>query len=268
MVSSSRAGYGQIMSSQPTLSGRAGRIQITTADGPMGAYLARPAHGSHGAVIVCHQLFGVTPDITDVADRLAGLGYLAIAPDFYHRSGPDIALEATPEGRTRGFELLGQLGRAQVRTDIEATLAWLDGQQHQTSRTALVGMSVGGHIAYYAATQFPLPLAVVLYPTFLTSTDLPLGSPQPTLDLTAEITGRVLLVVGDQDSIVTAEQRNAITTRLQADKVRHEVVTIPGAGHAFFNQFAPTYHAAATSKSWHHIEQALAAHLRLSPDSR
>jgi carboxymethylenebutenolidase len=39
-------------------------------------------------VIVAHELFGVNPDIRGVADDLAAAGYLAIAPEFYHRDAP------------------------------------------------------------------------------------------------------------------------------------------------------------------------------------
>lgn len=222
----------------------------------MGAYRARPAGArAKGAVIVAHQLFGVTPDITGIADRLAGLGYLAIAPDFYHRSEPDVALEATGEGRARGFELLGEVTRATVRDDVQATLSWL--RDHRAGRTAMVGVSVGGHLAYYAATRFPFAATVALYPTFLTGTELPLGRPEPTLDLTAGISGRLLMIVGDQDHIITAEQRHAIAARLAADGVRHEIRTLQGASHAFLNPHTPSYDKAATEESWRHIEKAL-----------
>ena len=63
-------------------------IEIPVADGTtLPAYLARPAADPAGptGVIVAHELFGVNPDIRGVADDLAGAGYLAIAPEFYHR---------------------------------------------------------------------------------------------------------------------------------------------------------------------------------------
>jgi len=63
-------------------------VEIPVSDGStLPAYLARPAHATTG-VIVAHELFGVNPDIRGVADDLAAAGYLAIAPEFYHREAP------------------------------------------------------------------------------------------------------------------------------------------------------------------------------------
>ena len=64
-------------------------IKIPVTTGPA-ARLPGPARGSGSGpaptgVIVAHELFGVNPDIRGVADDLAGAGYLAIAPEFYHR---------------------------------------------------------------------------------------------------------------------------------------------------------------------------------------
>lgn len=62
-------------------------IQIPVADGTgLPVYLARPAaRPAPVAVIVAHELFGVNPDIRRVTEDCAAAGYLAIAPEFYHR---------------------------------------------------------------------------------------------------------------------------------------------------------------------------------------
>ena len=58
-------------------------------------------------MIVAHELFGVNPGIREVADRLAEAGYLALAPEFYHRSAaPGRWLERDDAGRAEGFALL------------------------------------------------------------------------------------------------------------------------------------------------------------------
>jgi carboxymethylenebutenolidase len=53
------------------------------------------------------ELFGVDAGVRDVCDRLAGLGVVALAPDFHHRTAPGSELSRDPAGRERGFELLG-----------------------------------------------------------------------------------------------------------------------------------------------------------------
>lgn len=89
----------------------------------MAAYLARPATpGRYPNVLVGFELFGVTEYVRGVAERLASLGYNALAPDFYHRLGHHIELIEDAEGRSRGFELLAGIQRDGVRRDAQAAI--------------------------------------------------------------------------------------------------------------------------------------------------
>lgn len=148
----------------------------------MPAFLARPAQpGIYPNVIVGFEMFGVTGYIRSVAERIAALGYNAVAPDFYHRLGERIDLPPTVEGRERGLQLLQNTDRDGVRADVRALLGYLASRDGGTERTAMVGLSVGGHIAYYAATQLPLAAVAVFYPGWLTDTGIALSRPEPTL---------------------------------------------------------------------------------------
>src|SRR3954464_8668742 len=55
---------------------------------PLPAYVARPkGRGRHAAIVVVNEIFGIHDYIKDICRRLAKLGYVAIAPDFFYRSG-------------------------------------------------------------------------------------------------------------------------------------------------------------------------------------
>src|SRR5437879_1419620 len=141
----------------------------------MDAYMARPqASGSYPGVIVGFELFGVTSYIRQMVDRIAQLGYVALSPDFYHRSSPGIELEATAEGRARGFELLHQFTRQHAISDVHAVMTYLR-EEEKCSKIGIIGFSVGGHIAYLAATQFDIKATVAFYPGWLTTQDIPLS---------------------------------------------------------------------------------------------
>lgn len=101
------------------------RVDITLVDGDsMGAYVARPtSDGPHPGVIVAMELFGVSAHVRDVCERLASLGYLAVAPDFHHRIAPGVELAEDQDGRARGFELLQQMTRPHVLADVHAAIA-------------------------------------------------------------------------------------------------------------------------------------------------
>lgn len=230
-------------------------VAIPVADGTtLPAHLARPAAGhAPVGVIVAHELFAVNPDIRGVIDGLAGAGYLAIAPEFYHRhAAPGRWLERDDEGRQAGFDLLHRLGRDDAVADVAACIEWLLADPG-IDRVAMIGFSAGGHLAYLAAARLPIGQTVVLYGGWLPGTDIPLSQPTPTLDLTPSITGRVLYLVGEDDSLIDAGPRGQIQAALDAAGVDHELVVYPGTGHAFFWPGTPAFNAVARDDAWARI---------------
>ncbi|EWM19427.1 LOW QUALITY PROTEIN: carboxymethylenebutenolidase, partial [Kutzneria sp. 744] len=133
---------------------------------PMSAYLAQPTEpGPRATVLVGFELFGVTDYVCAVADRVAALGYTAVVPDFYHRSGRRIALPTTADGRTRGFELLSEVtpGTASIATSKPCSTSC-------PARTPWSGLSVGGT----SATTPPPGSRSLPWPR-----SIPAGSPTP-----------------------------------------------------------------------------------------
>jgi carboxymethylenebutenolidase len=219
---------------------------------PLG-YLSRPeAPGEHPGVIVGMEMFGVTQWVRDVTDRIAGLGYVAIAPNLYRRVDGVTELPQDEGGRRRGFELVAQLTREQVLEDVRLS-------RDVTGASAIVGFSFGGHVAYLAATQLPFEATVVFYGGWLTSGDIPLGRPEPTLTLTPGITGELLYLVGEQDHAVPAADRAQIAAALEAAGVRHEFVVYPRVPHGFFCDARETFDPVAAEDAWERVTRLLAS---------
>jgi len=236
-------------------------IKIAVEDGTtLPAYLARPARApAPVGVIVAHELFGVNPDIRGVADDLAGAGFLTIAPEFYHRDAtPGRWLERDDAGREEGFGYLHRLRRDQALADVAAGLEWLRSQP-RIERVGVIGFSAGGHLSYLAACRLPVSRTAVLYGGWLPSTDIPMSQPIPTLDLTPGITGRILYLVGEDDTLIDAGQRDQIRAALAAAGVVHELVSYPGVGHAFFWPGTPPFNQEARDDAWRRIMELLAA---------
>jgi carboxymethylenebutenolidase len=236
-------------------------IKIGVQDGTtLPAYLARPAADlAPTGVIVAHELFGVNPDIRGVADDLARAAYLSIAPEFYHRdAAPGRWLERDDAGRQEGFGYLHKLGRDQALADVAAAMSWLRSEPG-IERVALVGFSAGGHLSYLAACRLPVSRTAVLYGGWLPSTDIPMSQPTPTLAETPGITGRILYLVGEDDALIDAGQREQIRAALAASGVKHELVSYPGVGHAFFWPGAPPFDATARADAWGRILKLLAS---------
>lgn len=232
-------------------------VLIPTAAGqPMSGYLARPRQvGSGRAVIVGMELFGVSAHVRDVCDRLAALGHVALAPDFYHRVAPHTELAADDDGRARGFTLLRQLTRADVLADFRATIDYL--RERELTLAGTVGLSVGGHLAYLAATALDIPATVVLYGGWIPTTELPIGRPEPTITGTPAITGRVLVLVGENDPVVPPAHRREIAAALRSGDITHELVEYPGAGHAFLCDRREGYHHESARDAWTRIDRFL-----------
>ncbi len=236
-------------------------IKIPVEDGTtLPAYLARPAAAPAATgVIVAHELFGVNPDIRGVADDLAGAGFLAIAPEFYHRdTAPGRWLERDDAGRQEGFCYLHRLGRDQALADVTAAMEWLRSEPG-IDRVALVGFSAGGHLSYLAACRLPVDRTAVLYGGWLPGTDIPMSQPTPTLDLTPGITGRLVYLVGEDDALIDAGQREQIRAALASAGVDHEVVSYPGVGHAFFWPGTPAFNGEARDDAWRRVVELLAS---------
>jgi len=236
-------------------------VQIRVADRTtMPAYLARPpADQASTGVIVAHELFAVNPDIRGVADGLAEAGYLTIAPEFYHRDAPPGRwLERNDAGRQEGFDLLRRIQRHQALADVAACISWLRSQS-VIERVAMIGFSAGGHLSYLAACRLPISRTAVLYGGWLPTTDIPMSQPAPTLDLTPGISGRIVYLVGEEDTLIDAGQRSQIHAALRKAGTEHQLVSYPGTGHAFFWPDTPAFSQQARDDAWSRILAMLAS---------
>lgn len=88
---------------------RTEHVDIPVGDRPpMAAYIARPtAPGPFPGVLVGMELFGVDAGVRNVCDQLAGLGFVALAPDFHHRTAPGSELPRDPAGRSEASNCWG-----------------------------------------------------------------------------------------------------------------------------------------------------------------
>lgn len=239
-------------------------VDIDVGEGTrMGGYVARPTGpGPFPGVVVAMEMFGLSAHVREVCERLATLGFVALAPDLNHRTAPGVELAEDATGRERGFELLHQQTREQVLRDVAASIDQLHADGN--AAVGMVGLSVGGHVTYLAATEFDLPAFAVVYGGWLPTTDIPLSRPAPTLARTSQITGRLLILVGEDDQIVPPAHRREIAHALDTAGVRHEITTYPGVAHGFLSDRRTTYNPTAAHDAWERIHRLLTAELPLA----
>jgi carboxymethylenebutenolidase len=207
-------------------------------------------------VVILAELFGITPHVLAVCDRLAAEGFHVVCPDQYHRTPGATVLPEDDAGRAAGFAALGAATRDQFVADVAAAAALATGGH--PSQCGLLGLSVGGHLGFVAATRLPLARIALAYPGWLTTATPPVATPRPAIDDLDKITGSVLLVVGEDDFLVTAAEQQVLSERLSAQG--HDVVSYPGVGHGYLSPGRSTYDEAAAEDTWRrvitHLHQA------------
>jgi carboxymethylenebutenolidase len=217
-------------------------LTLKVEDGTsMAAYLARPDDKNmHPGIIVLQEAFGVNSNIRSVANRLAEQGYVAIAPELYHRTAPGF------EGDYKDFASALPHARAvnvaNAEADLRATFAWLHTQPSVVSDQIFsVGFCMGGKISFLANSLFPLRAAISFYGG---------GIAPDLLDRAATLNGPMLLIWGGLDKHINQEHRLAVTAALQAQGKTFVNVEFSNADHGFFCDERSAYQPQAARQSW------------------
>ena len=135
-------------------------IKLTTADAhTLGSYRADPAGTPKGGMIVIQEIFGVNHHIRAVCDRLAALGYVAIAPAVFDRFVRDFECGYTPDEIAHARSYLGNLNWDKMILDMTAAKDELKG----AGPIGVIGFCMGGTAAFLAATRIPGVAAAVSY---------------------------------------------------------------------------------------------------------
>ena len=221
----------------------AGDVSIPTAQGAIPGYRAAPANvsGKLPVVLVVQEIFGVHEHIRDVARRFAKLGYLAVAPELYHRQG-DVAKLATIDAIR---EVVGKVPDAQVLSDLDASVSWAAANGGDSERLGITGFCWGGRIVWlYAAHQPKLKAGVAWYGRLV-------GDPtalQPRFPATiaGELKAPVLGLYGGQDQgipLASVEQtRQALAAASGNDaSAKSNIHVYDDAPHAFYADYRPSY---------------------------
>lgn len=227
-------------------------LEITTSAGEtMGAYLARPeGDAALPAILVFMEIFGINDHIRDVTRRVAAEGYVALAPDYFHRTGPGIELDYDEAGMAEGMKHLGQLEADQMIADVRDAIGALRARRDvRGGRIGAMGFCIGGHMTYLAACETDLRAAAAYYGGGIAAPQGPGGGPS-TISRTPGIRGRIQCYFGADDSMIPMEQVDAIREALADARVDHDVRVYEGVDHGFNCDQRASHDAAAAADAW------------------
>ena len=228
---------------------RVEKVTIATVDGPMDAYVARPAAPGRGpALVVAQEAFGVNEHIRDVCRRFARAGYVAIAPEIFHRAGRGLEI---PYGNMEpAMAQLALLTNDGIETDLAAALDYARGDSEVDAwRVGLVGFCIGGFVAFLGACRLDPAATVSFYGGGIVRARQGMLI-EPLLDEADAIDAPLLCLFGSEDGGIPAADVDAIRARLETRGIGGEVVVYEGAKHAFFCDMRPNFHPAAAARAW------------------
>jgi carboxymethylenebutenolidase len=214
-------------------------------------YLSVPASGSGPGVVVIQEWWGLVDHIREVCDRLAGEGFVALAPDLYHG-------ETTAEPDDAG-KLMMELDIERAAKDMSGAVDFLLGHDAvEGSKVGAIGFCMGGGLVLVLAARngAKVGAAVPFYGVFKGETP----------DLSG-ISCPVLGHFGEQDDFAPPEKarelEETITEQAGVDCTFH---IYRDAGHAFYNDDRPeAHHPEHAAKAWELTLNFLRANLEKQP---
>lgn len=193
-------------------------VTIPAAEGEMPAYLATPSGPRRRpGVVVLHDAIGMTQDLRNQADWIAGEGFVATAPDLFHWGGKTACLRAVVRDL--------QAGHGRTFHEVEATRAWLADHDACTGTIGVLGCSMGGGLALLLASGHGFTAASVNY-----------GMAPKDIDLDTLLAEACPIVAsyGRKDPTLKGAARR-LEQSLAAVGVDHDVKEYPDAAHGFLN---------------------------------
>ena len=140
-------------------------VTIKTADGSCDGAYFHPDGGTHAAVIIWTDAFGLRPSMRDMGRRLAADGYAVLVPNPFYRVAKSPVYETAanvdfgdPATMTRLRPLMGSIGApGAAETDAAAFVAFLDAQPEVDKRRKIgtQGYCMGGALVVRTAAAQP-----------------------------------------------------------------------------------------------------------------
>jgi carboxymethylenebutenolidase len=236
-----------------TVHGMGGDLTLYVTGDPVPGYLALPEiTGPWPGVLVLHEAFGLNDDIRRITDRVAKLGYLAVAPDLLAK------------GRIRCLARLFldiQRGGGESVEQVGAVVDWVTERADCNGQVGVIGFCIGGSLAFLLGCDGDVAVTAPNY------------GKSPSIDRLAG-SCPVVASYGGRDRVFVKEAAKA-TAGLTASGVQNDVKIYPGAGHSFMNQagdhrmiktlirpiLSVGFHRDAAEDAWSRIEAFFNRHL-------
>lgn len=203
-----------------------------------------PAGPPKGGLVVVQEAFGVNDYVEDVARRLAGEGWLAVAPHLFHRTGaPKVPYGDMAVARRH----MAALTVESVLADVDAALARIASGGVEPGRTGIVGFCMGGTVALVVAVHRDVGAAVTFYGGGVEEGRFGFG---PLVEEATGLRAPWLGLYGDRDRGIPVAGVERLRAAASSSGQPVEVVRYADAGHGFHCDRRESYHPASAEDAW------------------
>lgn len=221
----------------------------------MKIFEAKPAGEVKGAVIVIQEAFGITDHIKSICHRLAFLGYYAVAPHLFHRTGdPVIAYDKMQEVMPH----ISKLNREDIESDLKTTMGHLALAGFTGKQVGIIGFCMGGSIAFHAGAEWALGAAVTFYGGGIEQSRFGLPA---MAERAPSLKTPWLGEFGDLDQSIPVAEVKALRSAAAKAVVATEVDRYPEADHGFHCNDRSSFHEASSKVAWAKTIQFLDDHI-------
>lgn len=223
-------------------------------------YLARPfGPGPYPGVIVIHEIFGLVTHTKEMARKFAAAGYIAVAPNLYHREGP-----GDPEEILAAVRAQGGVADARVLADLEGAAALIRSLPTSNGKVGAIGHCSGGRqTLLFACNSKNLDAAVDCYGGRVITEELTPSQPKAVIDMVADLACPLLGLFGESDANPSPEHVARLEAELSKHGKEYQFKSYPvDSGHGFFADYRPSYRQESAVDGWQRIFDFYARYLK------
>lgn len=231
-------------------------VTVKNGDRPVKCFIGFPqVSGKATAVVLIHEIFGLSDWMRGMVDQFAEAGYIAIAPDFLSGAGPNGGGTEELGGADGARAKIGSLSADQVNGDVKAAVAYVSKLDACNGKVVVGGFCWGGGKTFtYATLDSSIKAGFVFYGTAVKPEDM------------AKINAPILGFYGGSDARISAAVPK-VTADMKAANKTYDPVVYENAGHGFMrlaedpdDATKPNHEAnlKAAADSWKRMKEALA----------
>ena len=201
-------------------------------------------------MLLIQEVFGVNDHIRDIADRLAALGYVVLAPDLFWRLKHNVELGYEGKDLEQALDYFERFDETKGLSDLRQAAEALRNLKPCTGRIGAIGFCLGGKLTYRLAACTNLNVAIAYYGVNI----------EKYLEEAERIKCQIMLHFGETDDFVPPASIDTIKRAL-SKKPNFTIHMYKGIGHGFNCDVRESYNQEAADLAWERTTKLLAREL-------